>query len=152
MIILIFGQPASGKTTLSNEIIKYFSKKDSSNKLISIDGDRWRYVTNNKDYSKEGRITNLKSAFDMAKYLDNDGFTPILSFVTPYEDLRRYLCDSNIVKMVYLNYNQDRGKDMFFAKDFEETDMVCLKLNTSNLSINDCVFHIINYCFVNKTL
>ena len=77
MIVLLFGQPASGKTTLAD--------KFEYNNQIRIDGDRWRDITQNKDYSKEGRLKNLKGAFDMALYLEKEGFLPILSVVTPYE-------------------------------------------------------------------
>jgi GTPase SAR1 family protein len=54
MIILLFGQPAAGKTTLSNAIYNHFSKKDLGwlGGLIQIDGDKWRDITKNKDYSK----------------------------------------------------------------------------------------------------
>jgi adenylylsulfate kinase len=150
MIILLYGQPASGKTTLSNKLKTEF-KED---KIIQIDGDKWRDVTKNKDYSKEGRLRNLKGAFDMAIYLEKSGYTPILSFVTPYEDLRKYLYD-NATKLyqIYLSYNNqedDRGRNMNFANDFEEPshNISYLALNTSNLSIEDCVGEIIN--FINK--
>ena len=87
MIILLYGQPASGKTTLSNELMRIYDNQDA----IQIDGDKWRDVTKNKDYSKEGRNRNLKGAFDMALYLEKDDYVPILSFVTPYTELRNYL-------------------------------------------------------------
>ena len=146
MIILFFGQPASGKTTLADELVNQVEKKKFSYDFIRIDGDKWRDVTNNKDYSKEGRMANLKSAFAMAKYLDNDGFTPVLSFVTPYEEIRQYLAQGNDLLMIELSYNSDRGRNMNFAKDFEGTDMKCLKLNTSELTINECIDKCIEYC------
>ena len=145
MIILLYGQPASGKTTLSNELIKLY--KDDK-KAIQIDGDKWRDITKNKDYSKEGRNRNLKGAFDMALYLERDGYLPILSFVTPYEEYRKYLAD-NSVKLVeiYLFYNDaiDRGRNTFFAKDFELPVRNFLSLNTSIFSVDQCIHEIVNY-------
>ena len=49
MIILLFGQPASGKTTLADKIHKDLH---IINGLITmrIDGAKWRDVTKNKDY------------------------------------------------------------------------------------------------------
>jgi adenylylsulfate kinase len=93
MIILFYGQPASGKTTLADALVNQSNEynKNYWDYFIRIDGDKWRDVTNNKDYSKEGRLTNLKGAFNMALYLELEGFTPVLSFVTPYEELRQYL-------------------------------------------------------------
>jgi len=157
MIILLFGQPASGKTTLSNKLISYFNDFKNANELIKlfgnnsskmsiqIDGDKWRDVTKNKDYSKEGRLKNLKGAFDMAIYLEREGFQPILSFVTPYDELRQYLNDNSNLVEIYLEYNEDRGRNMNFANDFEIPTIECLRMNTSDLSIDECFGKIIDY-------
>jgi adenylylsulfate kinase-like enzyme len=144
MIILLYGQPASGKTTLSNELMKNYEKKDA----IQIDGDKWRDVTKNKDYSKEGRNRNLKGAFDMALYLEREGYIPILSFVTPYEEYRKYLLDNSAQLFeIYLFYNEDidRGRNGYFAKDFETPRRNFLSLNTSVFSVEQCVNEILNY-------
>jgi adenylylsulfate kinase len=142
MIILLFGQPASGKTTLSNEL----KSKIYSSSLVQIDGDEWREVTKNKDYSKEGRLLNLKGAFDMAIYLEKKGFQIILSFVTPFEELRSYLAENGQeVAQIYLTYSGDRGRNMNFAKEFEEPTGDYLKIDTSTSTINECVSKIMNY-------
>jgi adenylylsulfate kinase len=139
MIILFLGQPASGKTTLADELYKRIWH-ESLFAAIRIDGDKWRDVTKNKDYSKEGRVKNLKAAFDMAIYLEKDGYIPILSFVTPYEELRNYLKEnSNYLIQIYLTYNEDRGRNNNFAIDFEEPSDCLLKINTSETLIQDCI-------------
>ena len=139
MIILFFGQPASGKTTLADELYSKIWQQTVFGS-IRIDGDKWRDVTKNKDYSKEGRMRNLKGAFDMALYLEKDGYTPILSFVTPYEELRSYLKENATeLVQIYLTYNEDRGRNSNFAKDFEEPKDCSLILNTSDTSIQDCL-------------
>lgn len=143
MIILIFGQPASGKTTLANAI--HF-RIGLAKKTLLIDGDRWRDVTKNKDYSRQGRINNLKGAFDMALYLEGEGFVPILSFVTPYNELRNYLLDNcKKLMQIYLTYNEDRGRNEYFAKDFEEPTGEYLKIDTSLDSVFDSESKIIDY-------
>jgi len=137
MIILLYGQPASGKTTLANRLSEDLILPFCF--YIKIDGDRWRDVTQNKDYSKEGRIRNLKGAFDMALYLEKEGFTPILSFVTPYQELRSYLSENaNKLYQIYLKYSEDRGRNMKFANDFEEGECDLI-LDTSAYSIDECI-------------
>ena len=147
MIILLFGQPASGKTTLANELAnKGTIHQFSSKKQVLIDGDRWRDITQNKDYSKEGRLKNLKGAFDMALYLEKEGFFPILSFVTPFEELRQYLNEkSEKLIQIYLTYNTDRGRNKYFANEFDQPNGSYLHLNTSELSIDDCLTKIKEY-------
>lgn len=145
MIILFFGQPASGKTTLAEEFVKYAYPPAESKGFFRIDGDRWREVSNNKDYSKEGRIANLTSAFNMAKYIELSGFVPVLSFVTPYESLRQLLGDENKVMQVYLEYDIERGRTAYFAKDFEQPKGEYLLLNTSKLGIVECTKKVIQY-------
>ncbi len=151
MIILFFGQPASGKTTLADKTVLKLEADHFAYDFIRIDGDKWREVTKNKDYSKEGRTANLKSAFAMAKYLDNEGFTPVLSFITPYKELRDYLsADGNDVAYVYLEYTGDRGRGANFALDFEvpeNDDSRLMRLNTSELLIEECVEKIIDGYF-----
>lgn len=145
MIILFFGQPASGKTTLANKL-KFEYKYCTEGRLITIDGDAWREVTQNKDYSKEGRIRNLKGAFDMALYLEKDDYIPILSFVTPYEELRTYLRENSTELIeIYLEYNEERGRTKNFAVDFEKPTGEFLSINTSEESIENCFLKIKNY-------
>lgn len=143
MIILLFGQPASGKTTLADKLQHYTFWQGCK---ILIDGDRWRDITQNKDYSKEGRLRNLKGAFDMALYLEKEGFFPILSFVTPFEELRQYLSEkSEKLIQIYLTYDTDRGRNSYFASEFDQPNGSYLHLNTSELSIDDCLTKIKEY-------
>jgi len=147
MIVLFFGQPASGKTTLAKSYInnRVFKHNENRSTYIHIDGDNWRLITNNVNYSKEGRMQNLKSAFNMALFLEKEGFIPILSFVTPYKELRNYLAGkANKLVQIYLFYDQERGRTNLFAKDFEVPDgefasNELLEINTSYISIVDPV-------------
>ena len=82
----------------------------------------------------------------MAIFLEQEGFTPIMSFVTPYNELRQYLHDkSSCLKQIYLKYNEDRGRNNYFATDFEEATGEYLLLDTSSCSIVDCLTKIMEY-------
>jgi len=148
MIVLFFGQPTSGKTTLANNFVSEMNYRSPFNDFIRVDGDEWRELSDNKDYTKEGRISNIKSAFTMAKFLDDQGFDIVLSFIAPYQELRDYLQKRRNVKMIYLNHlhlEEDRGRNMYFVDDFEQPVGEYLELNTSIYSIEECVDKCIEY-------
>jgi len=147
MIVLLFGQPASGKTTLAQKISKVLSV---SNNVFHIDGDEWRSVTKNNDYSKQGRIENLRGAFNTALYIENSGFDVVLSFVAPYESLRDYLrLNAKEFRFIYLTYDEDRGRNEFFVKDFEVSSSFVHEINTSVLNEQQCLEAAIDF-IVNK--
>ena len=140
MVVLIYGQPASGKTTLADKLVQFMP-----NHTMRLDGDVWREITENKDYSEEGRRRNLKGAYDMAIYLSQNGFVSLMSFVSPFEDLRQYLrCKTNLIE-IYLECSEDRGRNNNFAKNFDIPTRGCLKIDTSEFSIEECVNKIRDY-------
>jgi adenylylsulfate kinase-like enzyme len=137
MIIWLFGQPCSGKTTLANQI------KDFVKRPHLIDGDTFREIFNNKVYSREGRLENIRNATMVARYMEHCGFTVICSFVTPYKQMRNEIHGScNELKFIYLDYVGIRGREDFHAKDFDvpnEKEENFLHLRTSDLTIVDCI-------------
>lgn len=110
MIIVLFGQPCSGKTTLANQIeADYY-----------IDGDHLRNMFKNKNYSRQGRINNLNRASDIATYLHYNGNKVVLSLVYPYKEAREYL--NSLVSgifWVYLTYKGERGREANHVVDFD---------------------------------
>jgi adenylylsulfate kinase-like enzyme len=137
MIIVLFGQPHSGKTTLAKQFPS----------CKNIDGDELRELFANKDYSKEGRIRNLNRASDIAHYLHRHGNNIVLSLVYPYKEARDYLRSLEPeVKFVYLVYEIDRGREKFHVQDFEYPDKdEALYLNTEWLTEEECIKQIYEY-------
>jgi adenylylsulfate kinase-like enzyme len=138
MILVIFGQPCSGKTTLAKQLPTY----------KNIDGDELRDLFANKDYSREGRIKNLNRASDIAHYLHRHGNNVVLSLVYPYKEAREYLNSLNKnVAWVYLYYAEARGREQFHVKDFEldlQTEDM-MTLNTTELTQEECLDKIKEY-------
>jgi len=144
MIIVLFGQPHSGKTTLAKELGESFDPDTTD----YIDGDQLREIFKNKDFSREGRLKNLQKASDIAAYLDWNDKDVIVSVVYPYKEARDYLNSlSPNVKWVYLYYKEERGRENFHVKDFEFPflEEKVLQLNTSKLSIEECLEQINSY-------
>jgi len=137
MIIVLFGQPHCGKSTLAKQFPSY----------KNIDGDKLRELFSNKDYSREGRIRNLNRASDIAHYLHSHGNNIILSLVYPYKEAREYLNSlTDDVVWVYLTYDGERGREKFHVQDFEiPTDERILHLDTSTLSVDECINKIMSY-------
>lgn len=144
MIIVLFGQPHSGKTTISDEMYQYYLDTDET---FQVDGDNLRDVFKNKDYSKKGRLKNLEKASDIAAYLSSECKNVILSLVYPYKEARDYL--NNLVpnvKWVYLTYTNLRGREANHVKDFEEPELEnFLQINTDNLTIKESILNILEY-------
>jgi adenylylsulfate kinase len=154
MIILLFGQPCSGKTTLAKEIYQsiQFEKK------IHIDGDEFRAVVGNTGYDRNSRLNNVKSAFDMALFLESKGYIVVLSFVTPYKESRQYLKDrSPNTRFFYLEYDasENRGRESYHVSDFEmptATEHFGSHFTSINTSIKTKTEAVMQICFLLKDL
>lgn len=146
MIVVLFGQPHSGKTTLG-ELLREFLQMEKRNwrtDVHHLDGDALRKLYDNTDYSREGRVTNLNRASDIAAYLDSKGLDVVMSLVYPYMEARAYL-NTLVpnVKWIYLTYDGERGREKFHVKDFDyPIGEDVITINTSNQSIDDCLVEI----------
>ena len=145
MIIWLTGQPGSGKTTLAKYILEEIPKFNPGIKLINLDGDDLRDINQNKDYSKEGRIKNISTAISIMRFLSNKNYLCVVSIVAPYKFLRDELKNDFPFLEVYLHTNEIRGREDYFAKDYEvPTDPNTLKIDTGKLTIKESGNEILN--------
>ena len=114
MIYWFTGQPCAGKTILANKL------KEALPNAFRIDGDDLRELTTNKDYSINGRVSNVNTAQKIAHYLHNQGQDVIVSLVSPYidqrEDFKTLLGDS-IVEF-YVHTTEPRERDHWKAEAY----------------------------------
>lgn len=143
-IIWLTGQPGSGKTTIALSLEKKIKSKDSSTKIMVIDGDDLRDITINKDYSKKGREKNITTAQKIAHFLFNKNFIVIVSLVAPYKELREMFKSIAPVLEVYLHTTQIRGREKFFAEDYEPPVKNFINMDTTEKTVEECVHEILN--------
>ena len=142
MIYVLYGQPASGKTTLGKLLAKHLETP------FIIDGDEFREMFTNQNYGRDGREENIKNANAVVTYLNKkgqnndwmciyvrdekdenhiDGITVnsetdvIMCLVNPYEHLRKELKNNNKdqVTEVLLESNRDLRRS-YRVEDFED--------------------------------
>jgi adenylylsulfate kinase-like enzyme len=96
MIYVLYGQPGSGKTTLSQLLCTHIQHQPSGNEAVVIDGDRFRKIFKQTDYSPKGRRNNIRAANTVATYISKvNTVDVILALVNPYERLRAELRENN---------------------------------------------------------
>ena len=137
MIFWFTGQPGSGKTTLGNALLS------NLNDAFHIDGDDLRGLSANVDYSEQGRINNIRTAQSIAMYLDNKGKNVVVSVVAPYKWLREEFKVRHNVNEIYVHTTEIRGREHYFAEDYEKPEENFLDIDTTNISVDECISKIL---------
>lgn len=148
MIVVFYGQPSSGKTTLAKLLQERIFLQNQPTPVI-IDGDEIRNIFKDTDYSKEGRMNNLKRISDIATFLESKYKLVIISAVYPIQEAREYLESiCNNVFWVYLSYNGIRERQEFHVKDFDLPYLEArknLSINTSHFTPEECIDRLLEY-------
>ena len=132
------GQPASGKTTLANLLIKEIPNS------YNVDGDDLRNLFQNKDYSREGRFANIRLGMSISGYLISKGLFPIVSLVSPYRELREEFKSKYDVLEVYLHTTEIRGREDYHVQDYEPPQDNFLDMDTTNKTEQESADEILN--------
>lgn len=94
MIILLFGLPGSGKTTLAKEILKHVP-------AIHLNADEVRSdLSIDLGFSVEDRIEQARRMGAMARLLSNQGYAVLVDFVNPTEATRKAFGKADLVVWV----------------------------------------------------
>ena len=162
MVIWFTGQPGSGKTTLAERFIQDkligFMKMHPKD-IIHIDGDDIRKTLARQeaeDYSRGGRTKNIRWVLDTSVFLVSKGYLPIISMVSPFRWLREGLKGigrgTHYSKLqprfkvleVYCHTTEIRGKEKYFAEDYEPPLQNFLDMDTTNRTIEECINEILD--------
>jgi adenylylsulfate kinase-like enzyme len=146
MIYYFTGQPHAGKTTLAKLLTKALEITNTTRNVFMIDGDDLREIMQNKDYSEAGRRKNIEVAQAMALYLNNQSFRNdvILSFVSPYKDLRDDLKQKANTVEIYVHTTEVRGREAFHVSDYQKPIGEYIDVDTTNNDELNCLNQICN--------
>lgn len=149
MILVLFGQPNSGKTTLATLMTTLEHQLPPQyDKKYCIDGDDLRSIFNNTSYDKKGRLKNLENAANIAHYLnETEMCLVIVSVAFPYKEARHYFRSlTQNIRFVHLFYEEPRGREKYHIEDFDlPVNEEVLSLNTDILDTTQCLNKIIKY-------
>lgn len=121
-IILIYGLPGSGKTTLANKI---FQKLESSEHL---NGDQLRTKYKDWDFSDKGRLRQAKRMVKIAKKSTKQWV--ILDFVCPLKEYRNLINPDIKIFMNTINQGRFEDTNKLFEKDTKENDYIFEEFNS----------------------
>jgi len=116
MIIWLTGQPGAGKTTLADALQDMYLPW-----AFRIDGDDLRALTENQDYTRKGRLENIKTAQKIAHYLHNQKKTVIVSLVSPYKFQRETFkkkLNGDLIE-IYIHTDSVRERDHYKLDNYE---------------------------------
>jgi adenylylsulfate kinase-like enzyme len=148
MIVVFYGQPSSGKTTLAKLLQERIFLQNQPTPVI-IDGDEIRNIFKYTDYSKKGILDNHRKISDIATFLESKYNLVIISELYHIQECREYLdniCDN--VLWVHLFYDGIRERQGLDVKNFDKPNLDAKKnltLNTSRFSPEFCINRIIDY-------
>lgn len=133
MIIWLTGQPGSGKTTIAQQLLE----ENVVNYVL--DGDDLRKLMPNPGYDEKGRRQNIDRAQAIAGYLNQFGVWGAVALVSPYRDQREEFKARHRVLEVYLHTDEERGREQFFADDYEPPEDDYLDIDTAVCSVEEAV-------------
>ena len=143
MIYWLTGQPGAGKSTLATALTSALRRQ--GNPVVHLDGEFLRALTGNNDFSRTGRIKNIKAAQQLAAKLHADGIIVVASFVSPYRNVREeFKAKGNVVE-IYVHTHEIRGKENYFVADFEPPRHDFVDIDTTDVSVDSCVEKILKH-------
>ena len=137
MIYWFTGQPGHGKTTLAKALIAQLRRLGYA--PHHIDGDDLRDITGNKDYTEEGRISNIQNAQSIARYLHHKNEVVVVSLVAPFRSMREELKSSVDTTEIYVHTDEIRGREENHVANYEAPLVNYIDIDTGATSIDEGV-------------
>ena len=153
--LILIGLSGSGKTTLAHAVERELFEKGHASAVL--DGKTMRHgISGDLDHSSQGRAENLVRSAHVAQFLNDSGLICCASFVAPTRASRERAANiigANNCLIVYLNpplaVCQQRDPSGLYSAsttdipgisfEYETPTNVALELDTSALTLQDCV-------------
>lgn len=167
LTVFFTGLSGSGKSTLSELLFEQLSKY-RNNPVTLLDGDKIRQDNVKKlGYSRQDRVLNITRVADIAKDITKNNHVAICALISPYQDIRQIVREKvekyGVFVEVYvstpLSVCEKRDKKGLYAKarngsiknftgisaPYEAPLNYDIKIDTSNISPEECVQNIMHY-------
>jgi len=163
-VIWFTGLSGSGKTTLASALERNLFERGYLTQVL--DGDNIRTgINNNLGFSNQDRMENIRRIAEIAKLLINSGVICLCAFVSPSEETRKIVrdiigeedfleifvstpievCESRDVKGLYQKARAGEIKNFTgISAPFEIPQNAILSIDTSNISVDECVTLLLN--------
>jgi len=134
MIIWFTGQPGAGKSVLGQVLV---ARLRTHRAVIHLDGEMLRKATHNSHYGLMGRRANVEAMIGLASALEAQDFWIVVTMVSPFRDQRESIKTARQAVEVYVHTAEQRGREMYFAKDYEPPEANYIDIDTTNITIAD---------------
>jgi adenylylsulfate kinase-like enzyme len=114
------GQAGAGKTTLAILLKSKLEKQFLDKKFVILDGDEIRELFNNKDYSKEGRLSNVGMVQNSCRFLIKNDIVPIVCMVSPFAEQRKDFCKEVDGVEIFIECTEIRGREHFHIDYYQK--------------------------------
>ena len=129
------GQPGAGKTVLGKKLVEFLGteKRNWRSNVFHVDGDDLRALTINQNYTKEGRIQNIRNAQMIAEYVYKNGCDVVVTLVSPYLEIREEFKKriGNDLYEFYVHTSKKRERDEFKVDDYEAPTQKFMDVDTT---------------------
>jgi len=165
IVLWLTGLSGSGKSTIAVEVEKKLI--DLKKAACLLDGDNIRSGLNSDlGFSDEDRMENIRRVVEVAKLFRESGMATIVSFITPFEESRKFarkIIGDNFYFEIYVKASLDtclkRDPNGLYAKalnnnisqftgissNYEEPENPDLIIDTEKLSVEESIEKLLKF-------
>jgi len=171
-VLWFTGLSGAGKSTIANAVEQALYLRGHHSYLL--DGDNIRHGLNKDlDFSDAGRVENIRRIGEVAKLFVDAGLIVVTAFISPFRSDRRLVrdlvgadefvevfvstplevCEQRDPKGLYVKAREGTIKNFTgISSPYEAPEAAQIEIDSSKLSITECVDHVIRYLEAHERL